>query len=258
VTRDAWRPTQYDRFRDERRQPFFDLLAMVEPVPGGHALDLGCGTGALTRLVHAHVGARETIGVDRSTAMLAAAAHESAPGLRFVQGDLTGFAPDDPVDVVFSNAALQWLPDHDSLFPRLAGMLAAGGQLAVQMPANHHHPSHRVAHEIAHEEPFRAALGGYVRDVPLLPPECYALLLDRLGLRPPTVRLQVYLHRLASREEVVEWVKGTLLTDYEERLPAALFARFLERYRARLLPQLDDIRPFPYPFARVLLWGRRP
>ena len=81
-------------------------------------------------------------------------------------------------------------------------------------------------------------------------------LLDRLGLADQHVRLQVYLHRLAARDEVVEWVRGTLLTDYRARMPAALFEEFLAAYRRRLLPLLEDSHPYRYPFKRLLLWGR--
>jgi trans-aconitate 2-methyltransferase len=125
------------------------------------------------------------------------------------------------------------------------------------MPANFDHPSHVVADEVADEEPFRSALGGWRRLAPIQAPEWYAILLDRLGLSEQHVRLQVYLHHLATRDEVVEWVRGTLLTAYAERLPAELFERFLDRYRVRLLPLLDDGRPYRYPFKRVLLWARR-
>jgi trans-aconitate 2-methyltransferase len=126
------------------------------------------------------------------------------------------------------------------------------------MPANHDHPSHVVAAEVAGTEPFRTALGGYRRVSPVQPPEWYAELLDRLGLAEQHVRLQVYLHHLPARDEVVEWVKGTLLTDYESRMPPELFEQFVATYRARLLPQLDDSRPYRYPFKRVLFWGVRP
>jgi trans-aconitate 2-methyltransferase len=159
--------------------------------------------------------------------------------------------------VIFSNAALHWLPDHAELFGRLTGLLNPGGQLAVQMPANHDHASHVVAAEVAGDEPFRTALDGYRRVSPVQPPEWYAELLDRLGLADQHVRLQVYLHHLASRDEVVEWVKGTLLTDYESRMPAEMFEEFLGVYRGRLLPHLEDSRPYRYPFKRLLLWGRQ-
>jgi len=255
---DTWSPGQYQRFAAERAAPFHDLLALVRPVPGGRVVDLGCGSGELTAELHRRVGAAETLGLDSSPAMLerAAEAGLAGDGLRFAKGDI-GELREGGWDVVFSNAALHWLPDHVELFGRLAGLLNAGGQLAVQMPANHDHPSHLVAAEVAGDEPFRTALGGYRRVSPVQAPEWYAELLDRLGLADQHVRLQVYLHHLASRDEVVEWVKGTLLTDYESRLPAELFEEFLGAYRQRLLPRLEDARPFRYPFKRLLLWGRR-
>ena len=125
----------------------------------------------------------------------------------------------------------------------------------MQVPANEHHPSHAVAREVATEPPFREALEGHVRRFSNLTPEGYAVLLDRLGCRERHVRLQVYAHRLPSRADVVEWVRGSLLTDYQRQLPADLFAAFVERYGERLLPRLDDVRPFLYPFKRILVWG---
>jgi trans-aconitate 2-methyltransferase len=253
---DTWNPGQYQRFADERAAPFHDLLALVRPVPGGRVVDLGCGSGELTAQLHRAVVADETVGLDSSPAMLERATGIAGDGLRFAEGDIGEFR-EGGWDVIFSNAALHWLPDHAELFGRLVGQLNPGGQLAVQMPANHDHPSHVVAAEVAGEEPFRTALGGYRRVSPVQAPEWYAELLDRLGLADQHVRLQVYLHHLASRAEVVEWVKGTLLTDYESRMPPALFEEFLATYRGRLLPHLSEARPYPYPFTRLLLWGRR-
>jgi trans-aconitate 2-methyltransferase len=252
-----WNPEQYGRFRDERARPFFDLLDLVQPRPGMRVVDLGCGTGELTRELHRKLAARETIGIDNSPAMLARSAAFAGDGLRFEQGDIGAFASEGGYDLVFSNAALHWIPDHEALLPRLAAALTETGQLAVQVPANDDHPSHTTAVEVAREAPFREALGGHVRESPVLAPEVYATLLHRLGFREQHVRLQVYAHELGSREAVVEWVRGSVLTDYERRLPAELWPRFLERYRERLLPQLDDTRPFFYPFKRVLMWGAR-
>jgi trans-aconitate 2-methyltransferase len=255
---DTWDPDRYARFAAERAQPFYDLLDLVRPVPGGRVVDLGCGSGELTAELHRRLGPAQTVGLDSSPAMLARARPREGDGLRFERGDIADFAGDGGWDLVFSNAALHWLPDHEPLFERLAAALAGGGQLAVQMPANFDDPSHVVAAEVAGEEPFRSALGGWRGLRSIRPPEWYAVLLDRLGLAEQHVRLQVYLHHLASRDEVVEWVRGTLLTQYAQRLPAELFERFLDRYRERLLPQLDDGRPYRYPFKRVLLWARRP
>jgi trans-aconitate 2-methyltransferase len=254
---DTWDPGRYERFTAERAAPFHDLLSLVRPVPGGRVVDLGCGSGELTVQLHRHLEAGETLGLDSSPAMLERAAGLAGDGLRFEQGDIAGFT-EDGWDVIFSNAALHWLPDHEGLFGRLVAGLHQGGQLAVQMPANHDHPSHVVAAEVASAEPFRTALDGYRRESPVRAPEWYADLLDRLGLAPQHVRLQVYLHHLAARGEVVEWVRGTLLTDYQARMPEELFEEFLAAYRARLLPHLEDSRPYRYPFKRLLLWARLP
>jgi len=253
---DSWDPDQYARFRDERSQPFLDLLALVKPRPGMRALDLGCGTGELTRLAHQQLGAAETLGLDRSEAMLRRAAEVEGGGLRFQQGDLSQAT--GHWDLVISNAALQWLPDHPRLVPRLCQLLRPGGQLAVQVPDNHDHPSHRVARETGEEPAFADALGGWRKERTVLAPEAYAELLFAAGLRDLHVSLRVYTHVLAGPAEVVEWVKGTLLNDWKERLPADGFEAYLARYRARLLGELSDTHPYLFTFRRVLFAGTRP
>jgi trans-aconitate 2-methyltransferase len=253
---DAWNPDQYARFAKERAQPFHDLLALVRPRPGMRVVDLGCGPGELTAHLHRALGARETTGVDSSKAMLDRAAPQAGDGLAFRLGDIAAF-DGQGLDLVFSNAALHWVPDHGALLARLARALAPDGQLAVQVPANHDHVSHVLAHAIAAEPPFREALGGYERGKPVLEPEEYAQHLFRLGFREQHVRLVVYAHVLTAPQDVVEWVRGTLLTDFQKRLPAPLWERYLATYRARLLANLPDERPFLYTYKRILFWGLR-
>ena len=259
MAHDAWNPDQYERFRQQRSQPFFDLLAMVQTGPPMRVVDLGCGTGELTRTLHERLAAHETLGLDSSDAMLAKSQEHAGGGLRFELGDIAAFAraAGNEYDLIFSNAALQWLGDHPALLAQLAARLAPGGQLAVQVPANEDHLSHAVAREVAGEAPFRVALNGHVRVFGTMPPERYASLLDRLGFARQEVVLRVYGHHLPGREDVVEWVRGTLLTDYQRRLPGSLFDRFLARYREVLLPQLADTHPYFYPFKRVLFWAQR-
>jgi len=254
---DGWDPAQYERFQRERSAPFFDLLDLVEPCPGGRVVDLGCGTGELTRSLHERTGAASTLGVDSSQTMLERSAEHAVAGLTFERADIAEWAAPEPVDIVFSNAALHWLGEHDELFARLTDAVSAGGQLAVQVPANHDHPSHLVAERVAAEEPFRTALGGYVRRSPVLPPERYAQLLHRLGYASQHVRLQVYLHVLPEPGAVVDWVKGTLLTDYQRRLDTGEYEAFLARYRDLLVAELPEQRPFPFAFKRILLRARR-
>ncbi len=252
-----WDPAQYERFKAERSQPFFDLLALVEPRPAMRVVDLGCGTGELTREMHRRLAAAETLGIDSSPAMIERTPAFAGDGLRFRRHDIADFRVRGEFDLVFANASLQWLPDHRGLFARLRDALRPGGQLAVQMPQNHDHATHTTAAEVAREEPFRTALGGYARTGWGLAFDDYAPLLHRLGFREQHVRLQVYPHLLASRDDAVEWVKGSLLTDYRARLSPQDFDRFLERYREALLARLPDERPFFYPFKRLLLRARR-
>ena len=253
--RDAWQPDQYARFKAEREQPFYDLLDLVAPMPGGRVVDLGCGTGKLTRVLHERTQAAETIGVDRSDAMLEQSAQHAGGGVRFERGDIADFS-DSGLDVVFANASIQWVPDHASLFPRLASTVGPGGQLAVQMPANEDHPSHAVAREVARQARHAKALGGFVYRHSIQSPEWYAEQFARIGFAEQHVRVQVYLHPLPGPEDVIEWVKGSLLTGYRDRMSPDDYEAFLADYRARLLAQLPDERPFLYPFKRLLLRGR--
>lgn len=260
---DPWNPEQYQRFRAERGRPFEDLLRGTREAlgdrPAPRVADLGCGTGETTARLHRELAARETEGLDSSRAMLDQARAHGAPGLTFRDADVGGAPPGKPYDVVFSNACLHWIDDHPALFARLLGAwVVPGGLLAVQVPANHHHTSHTVAARIAGEEPFRSALGGWVRRSPVLEPRAYAELLDALGCTHQEVLCRVYPHNLPSRDEVVEWVKGTTLTAYRRRLPEPDYAAFLARYRDALLAELEDARPFFFPFPRVLLWARAP
>jgi len=268
---DTWDPRQYDKFQREREQPFYDLLAMVRPAAGMRVVDLGCGTGKLTRALHLRVNALETIGIDRSDGMLAKT-REGGPlpeGLRFRLGTIEEFAGVRPpatepaargagVDLIFSNAAYHWVEGHDTLIPALAARLGPSGQLAFQIPAQHDDASHLIAEELTAVEPFRTALGGWHRPQPVLSPERYARLLYTCGFVDTNVRLIVYPHVLAGRDDVVEWMKGTLLTEYARHLPAELFDRFLDEYRSRLLARLDAAQPFFFPFKRILCWGQKP
>jgi len=218
-------------------------------------VDLGCGTGDLTLELHQKLAARETVGLDASAAMLAKA--PEAAGLGFETGEIEKFAPARPFDLVFSNAALHWVEDHPALFRRLTDAVADGGQLAVQMPMNDEHASHQTAFELARSHEFRRLLGGFTRRPPLAEPAQYATWLHVLGYARQHVRLQIYAHLLDSREDVIEWVRGALLTDYQKRLSPPDWERFLQRYRQLLLPQLGDERPFFYTYPRILIWGSK-
>ena len=147
----AWKPTQYDTFKSQRSKPFFDLIKLIQDVEIGNAVDLGCGTGELTRTLFDQFSIKHLFGLDSSPDMLARSEDFATPGLRFGLGDIAEYQPENPLDLLVSNAALQWLPDHASLFPKLLGFVKPGGQAAIQVPFNFDHPSHLVAAKIARD-----------------------------------------------------------------------------------------------------------
>ncbi|MFH1604433.1 MAG: methyltransferase domain-containing protein, partial [Pseudomonadota bacterium] len=152
----SWDPQQYLRFAGQRLRPALDLIERVPLERPQTVIDLGCGTGNVTRILRSRWQNARIIGVDGSPQMLAEARKEDT-GIAWEQSDLATWGPATKYDVVFSNAALHWLDDHPSLFARLAGNIAAGGVLAIQMPRNFFAPSHTLIHELASSPPWRDA-----------------------------------------------------------------------------------------------------
>jgi trans-aconitate 2-methyltransferase len=187
--------------------------------------------------------------------MLDRAREHARGGLQFEQGDLATWTADGPVDVVFANASLQWSPDHPALLERLRDQLASGGQIAVQVPANFDHPTHTVADAVGQS----FGMEPVARFEAILAPEQYAGLLDDLGFDAVHVRLQVYVHHLADTASVIDWVEGTLLTEYRRELGEPRYQEFLERYRSELLAALGDPggrQPYTHLFKRILFRAR--
>jgi trans-aconitate 2-methyltransferase len=259
----GWDPAQYGRFADQRSQAFFDLVAMLEPARFDRAVDLGCGSGELTARGAELLRVAEMTGIDSSSAMLAQAAAHATQSVHFAQGDLADWTAPGDHDLVLASASLHWVPDHPAVLRRWTAGLAPGGQLAVQVPANAEAHSHTVAVALAEREPYRSAFGpaGPPPDpvaANVLAPKEYAQLLYRLGYEHQRVVLRIYPHLLEDPRQVVEWVKGSILTRFRATLPGPLYERFLTDYEAELLAVLDDDRPYFFPFARIFFWGRRP
>ncbi|MCC6525962.1 MAG: methyltransferase domain-containing protein, partial [Polyangiaceae bacterium] len=252
----AWSPSQYERFRSERLEPVHDLVALVEPGVR-RALDLGCGTGEPTELLLAHLGGAADIeGLDSSPEMLARAAPRASARMRFRQGDIASLESFAGFDLVFSNAALHWVPDHRALFRRLLGTLAPGAQLALQMPNNQHHPAHVAASEVARQEPFAGWLGGFVQRSAVEPLERYAAWLWEARVARVRLFERVYCHTLDRAADVAEWLKGSLLLPYLERLDAEQARAFLDAHAARLRDVIGEDAPYLYTFRRMFVWAR--
>jgi trans-aconitate 2-methyltransferase len=251
-----WNPDLYNQFAAQRAMPFEDLWSHIRVRKGMRVIDLGCGTGEHTLTLAERLPESTVVGLDSSPDMIERARRYERDGLTFVLGDL---ARDDGQtwDLVFSHAAVQWVQDHPTLIPSLLRRVAPGGQIAVQMPSNHHHAVHHAAHDLARSAPYREALDGYVRPVPVLRVECYAEMLFACGFTDLNVFEKVYPQMLHDADAVVEFTRGTLLIPYLERLPADLGAAFVEAFRARVRALMPG-SPILYAFNRILFTATRP
>jgi trans-aconitate 2-methyltransferase len=207
-----WDPSEYQKFSAERSRPADDLLAQVELEAPGRIVDLGCGTGWLARAMAERWPGADVIGIDNSPEMLRQADKLAIEGrLRFEPGDIAAWAPDEPVDLIVSNAALQWLDDHERLLGRLAALLAAGGVLAVQMPNNMRAPSHEAIYDVAAQPRFAPKLTGVgLHRDSVRPIGWYARRLIDLGLSVDAWETR-YLHVLRGENPVLDWLRGTAL-----------------------------------------------
>jgi trans-aconitate 2-methyltransferase len=251
-----WDPTQYHKFQAERSAPFFDLLALVEVRPNLKVVDLGCGTGELTRHLAETLPNSNVTGIDNSPQMLdaARAASLASSNLRFEQGDqseLTG-----EWDLIFSNAALHWTENHSELIPHLYQRLTPGGRIAVQVPSNHNHISHQIYRETASEEMFKFILNGFQRYAPVLSIDDYARILFNCGAEDIVVFEKVYAHVLENADAVVEWISGTALVPYFERL-GDYKDEFVRVIREKMRAAMPD-SPVFYPFRRTFFSARKP
>ena len=244
----AWDPEKYLSFADLRLRPAAELLARVSAGNPAVVYDLGCGPGNVTALLRERWPEADLTGVDSSPEMLAKAA-EALPDVRFEQIDMADWRPATAADVIYSNAALHWLDDHAALFPRLLGMLAPGGVLAVQMPRNHGAPSHTEMVAAAGAGPWADTLRPLLRASPVAAPAVYYDI-----LRPRCAGLDIweveYIQVLAGDNPVVEFTRGSALKPLLDALPADWRADFEADYARRIAaaypPQSDGRTLFPF------------
>lgn len=251
MTAPDWNPAAYARFRGLRLRPALDLVAAVPDLPPGDMVDLGCGDGAAAGALRARWPGRRLVGVDASPAMLAAARGHDA----VVQADIAGWVPDRPPALIFSNAALHWLDGHAALLSRLAGMLAHGGVLAVQMPRQFDAPSHALIRAVAQRLfPGRFEFAGWV--APVAPPAAYWPILAPLGRADiwETAYLQ-HLGPVPEGHPVRAFTAPTAARPVLDRLDAAEAAAYLAAYDAALAeayPLMPDGSAL-MPFRRLFL-----
>jgi trans-aconitate 2-methyltransferase len=249
-----WNPDVYHKFQKERSAPFDDLLSLIKCRDGLRVIDLGCGTGELTRRLADALPKSDVLGIDSSLEMLARATTYSSRGLVFEHQSIETVT--GQWDVVFSHAAIHWVDHHEALIPHLLSLVSPGGQLVVQIPSNHNHLTHILIRKLAAEEPFRTALNGWVRLSPVLSIEQYADILYVHGASDITVFEKVYPHVLDNADALADWTSGTVLVPYFERLPQDLHEPFMQTYRERLREHFTTTPVF-YGFRRILFAATR-
>jgi trans-aconitate 2-methyltransferase len=229
-----WSAKQYTKFERERTRPALDLLNAVETRATKRAVDLGCGPGNSTELLAARYPDAEIVGVDTSADMLEAA-RQRLPTARFEQGDIAVWDGGGSWDVIFANAAFQWVPSHETLLPRLLGKLAPGGSLAVQMPDNLNEPSHVLMRDVASKPEFRSKLAKAAEARTTLNGAAWYYEVLRPSARSIDLWRTTYFHVLdGGIDAIVEWLKGTGLMPFLKPLDEEERAAFLAAYRSAL------------------------
>jgi len=237
----TWEPGRYLKFGDERQQPALDLMATISLEKPTSIVDLGCGTGANAEILYDRFPQARVTGVDSSSEMLAEACKRE--GIHWVKADISAWRPDTPPSLIFSNAALHWLGDHKSLFPRLLSSLESGGVLAVQMPNNFSAPTHRAIAETVREGPWKGALEHLLNEAPVGALDFYY---DLLAPLTQSIRIwqTEYIHVLEGENPVADWTRGTALKPFLDALEIEGEQKaFFDAYAARIAkaypPQAD-------------------
>lgn len=249
----VWEPATYLRYDSERTRPFLDLLARVRLLAVTTIVDLGCGPGHLSSVLRSRWPDAHLVGIDSSPQMIERArADDPDARTTYTCEDLRTWRPERPVDLLISNATLQWVPGHLALLPQLAEWVAPGGALAIGVPANFDAPSHVILHELSARAPYaehvpadqHAAASG---------PEDFLEVLSRPGWQVD-VWETTYLHVLSGPDPVYEWIRGTGARPVLQSLPDDLRDRFAGEYKLRLREAYPErsygtVLPFRRSFA---------
>ncbi len=245
-----WNCELYLKFEAERGQAARDLIARIPPLAPRRIVDLGCGPGNSAALLANYFLGAEIVGIDTSDAMLAAAC-ERAPYARFLHQDFREWAPDEPVDLVFANAALHFAPDHHLFIPKLLSWLNPGGVLAVQMPNVLQDAAHALMRMVAVDGPWTEKLAPVAKSRAAI-----GSLDDYYAWLAPLSRMvdlwqTTYVHPLDGAQAIVDWFSGSALRPFLEKLDADEQTAFLAHYRRELemayTPQDDGKVLLLYP-----------
>ncbi|MQY16564.1 putative trans-aconitate 2-methyltransferase [Streptomyces sp. RB5] len=263
TTSPSWDVDRYLRHGDHRARPFHDLLARVGPLPSPapRIVDLGCGAGNVTAVLAERWPSARITGLDSSPAMLAAAAEYAGPtagggSLDFAYADAAAWTPDGPLDLLVSNAVLQWVPGHTARFPAWVAALAPGGVFAFQVPGNFDSPSHALMRRVCASPRWRERLDGVLREDPVLSPAGYLAELVGLGCEVDAWET-TYTHLLRGEDPVLDWVSGTGLRPVLDALGREADT-FVDEYRELLREAYPrEAYGTVFPFRRIFVVARR-
>ncbi len=259
-----WDPGRYRQFGAERSRPFYELISRIGATEPACVVDLGCGPGELTADLCSRWPSAEVLGIDSSAEMIEAAESvraslpaDSRQRLRFELADVTDWQPARPVDVIVTNALLQWIPEHEKLLPRWVNQLSAGGWLAFAIPGNFEQPTHALLRQLAGTPRWRSSLQDVALNRQAADPAEYLDLLGREGCVVDAWET-TYLHVLDGDDAVLRWYQGTGLRPVIAALRADEAAEFMADYGA-LLREHYPRQPYGtvLPFRRVFVVAHR-
>ncbi|WP_394940905.1 trans-aconitate 2-methyltransferase [Psychromicrobium sp. YIM B11713] len=255
----TWDPTKYVQFGDFRDRPFFDMTARVLTSNPAEVVDLGCGPGNLTETLAVRWPGAQVRGLDSSAEMVAAANEKTQQAnLSFELGDIASWMPSETVDVVVTNAALQWVPGHRELLANWLQALKPGAWFAMQVPGNFGADSHRLMRELAESPAWREKLGGVLRHTDVVgEPQDYLDIFSKAGMRADGWET-TYQQILQGESPVLNWVRGTALRPVAN----VLSEQDIEKFESEYAPQLELAYPkrdygTVFPFRRIFVVGQK-
>ncbi|ALR30793.1 trans-aconitate methyltransferase [Chryseobacterium sp. IHB B 17019] len=252
-----WNPDIYNQFKNIRFKPFFDIADLIKDEKQMKVVDFGCGTGEQTAILAEKFPLATFLGVDSSAEMLEKSKALENDRLHFRKATTEEILDrDENWDLIFSNAALQWSDDHQNLFPKLISKLKSNGQLAVQMPYQPGNILNKILFEMANEEPFRTHLNGWNRPSAVLTVDEYAQILFYNGIENLDISQKVYPIIAEDHETLFNFISGSALIPYLERLNEEQQNTFTSEFKQRIAKSFPTL-PAIYSFKRILLYGRK-
>lgn len=250
-----WNPDVYNQYKEIRYKPFYDLAALIIDDHQSHAIDIGCGTGEQTLLLSQKFKQTTFLGIDSSEEMLAEAKEITQERLSFKQQSIESFIADDSRwDLIFSNAALQWVDNHEQLFPQLISKLNKDGQFAVQMPLQNDNILNILLDRLVQEKPFHTKLRGFRRVSPVLSLDQYAQIMFEQGLKDIDISIKTYPIIADNALDLYQFIAGSALIPYMEKLEQDLQVLLKDNFIERIATHFKRF-PAIYPFKRMLMYG---